>query len=36
LVITGQLPRLIRILDGHEQVAEILARYSVRHSGLEV
>lgn len=36
LVITGQLPRLIRILGGHEPVAEIVARYYVRHFGLEV
>lgn len=35
-VITGQFPRLIRILNGHEPVAEIVARYYVRHYGLEV
>ncbi|GAA4157676.1 hypothetical protein [Actinomadura keratinilytica] len=36
LVITGQFPRLIRTLSGHEPVAEIVARYYVRHFGLEV
>ncbi|TDC86032.1 hypothetical protein [Actinomadura sp. 7K507] len=36
MVITGQLSRLVRTLSGHEPVAEIVARYYVRHFGLEV
>lgn len=36
LVATGQLDRLVRTLNGHEQVAEMVARYYVRRYGLEV
>ena len=36
LVSTGQLARLVRILDGQEHVAEMVARYYVRRYGLEV
>lgn len=36
LVATGQLARLVRILNGHEEVAEMVARYYVRRYGLEV
>lgn len=36
LVATGQLDRLVRTLSGHEQVAEMVARYYVRRYGLEV
>jgi hypothetical protein len=36
LVSTGQLERLVRILNGHEEVAEMVARYYVRRYGLEV
>ncbi|MFC6883511.1 hypothetical protein [Actinomadura yumaensis] len=36
LIITGQLPRLLRTLSNSEPVLEIVARYYVRHFGLEV
>lgn len=36
LVSTGQLGRLVRNLNGHEEVAEMVAGYYRRHYGVEV
>jgi len=36
LVATGQLERLVRLLNGHEGCAEMVARYYVRRYGLEL